>query len=433
MVRLRPALQRDALRSVAALFGGNLISSMLGVLGGLLAARFLGPEDTGLFRSYGIPLTYLAPLHLGTFDGLWRQLPYYSGKGMPDRADSLSSSAGAWNVGVSGIVCVGFVSAALAALTRGDLRGFAGWSSQAICAWGVFYGGYLGTTYRTIRHFSLLARNQLIQAIVNFAAVFLVPVLGFFGLCLRSAVPAAAGVVLMHRGRPYRGRYAVARGDLVEVIKVGLPFSAWGGLNTSIWQATEAALALKFAGPTGLGLFAVASVMRDAMNVLPAAVQQVLMPSVVERYAREGSVRGVTVWSVIPTLVTTGITAALAVIAALLLGVAVPWGLPKYAAGVPLMRVCLWFAVISAASLPLNTLFATGRAWSVGRGIILGWIVFPATTVLLAPVLGGVIAVAVGSLAGRTARTLAAYAEIAVLSHGESSARRSLNGSASME
>ena len=72
------------------------------------------------------------------------------------------------------------------------------------------------------------------------------------------------------------------------------------------------------------------------------------------------------------------------------------------------MKVCLWFAVIHAASLPLNTLFATGRSWTVGRGVILGWIVFPAATLLLMPSVGGVIAVALGSLAGRTVRTLAA-------------------------
>ena len=83
------------------------------------------------------------------------------------------------------------------------------------------------------------------------------------------------------------------------------------------------------------------------------------------------------------------------------------------------MKICLWFSVVHAAFLPMNTLFATGRAWLYGRSVIPGIIVFSLATYLLYPAIGGLMAVAVGSLLGRAARTLAAYVDLVALTRRE--------------
>lgn len=415
----RLSTYRPVLGSVVALFSGNLAASILGALGGLLVARFIGPEEAGRFRTYTIPLLYLTFLHLGTFDGLWRQIPFYTGRNRPDRVEAVASAAGAWNLLISAGASVAFCGLAAAALLRGDLHGFGGWLSQVLCAWGVYYAGYLRATYRTIHQFVSLARAQLLQSALSFALVFVVPFLGFFGLCLRGAIPAVAGAGLLHWGRPLRIRYRLDREALGEVVRVGLPFSLWGSLNTSIWAATESALMLSLGGLTGLGLLAVAAVIRDGLNVLPQSVYQVLTPRVVEAYAREGSVRSAQSRAVV---VTAGLTLTMVVVVAIgsyLLGLLVPLAIPKYAQGVPLMKVCLWFSVLEAASLPFNALFATGRSWLWGRGVLVGLAVFPLSAYLLAPAMGGMMAVGLGSLLGRAARTLVGYLELAVLTRKE--------------
>lgn len=413
------ARNRQLLGSIAALFGGNMTASLLGAIGGLLVARFLGPEVTGHFRVFTIPLTYLTFLHLGTFDGLWRQIPYFSARNEQAKVESLTSAAGAWNALVSGAFSAVFLGLALAALVRGDTFGVAGWLSQVLCCWSVFYGGYLSATYRTIHQFVALAKIQLTQAIMNFSLVLLVPFLGFFGLCIRASLPAAIGVYLFHRKRPLKVRPRWNAKVLWEVVRVGLPFSFWGSLYTSVWSATESALMLSLGGLKGLGLFAVASVIREGMNVLPQSVYHVMTPRVVEAYAREGSVRRANARSLLVTAGLTGTMVILVLICSYLLGVLVPLAIPKYVDGIPLMRASLWFSVLQAAALPFNTLFATGRSWLYGRGVIAGMVVFPVAAYLLAPVLGGILAVAVGSLCGRAARTLVAYAELAVLNRRE--------------
>jgi len=83
------------------------------------------------------------------------------------------------------------------------------------------------------------------------------------------------------------------------------------------------------------------------------------------------------------------------------------------------MKVCLWFPVVQAAFLPMNTLFATGRPWLFGRSVIAGIIVFAIATYLLLPVTGGLLAVAAGSLLGRAARTIAGYVDLIALTRRE--------------
>ncbi len=289
--RTRITNNRQVFRSVVALFSGNMAASLLCALGGLLVARFLGPEVTGRFRVFTIPLTYLVVLHIGTFDGLHREIPYYSGKMMPGKVDELASSSGAWNILISIVVSLGFVICAVYSLWRHDFYGVAGWLSQAFFCWGIFYNGYLGATYRTINQFVSMARIQLAQSVLTFGLVLLVPFFKFYGLCIRTAIPAVLGVWLYHRNRPLKMPYRLDWMALRDVVKVGLPFSFWGSLDSSVWLATESALMLSLGGITALGLFSVAAVMREGMSILPQAINQVMAPRVVESYAKEGSIR----------------------------------------------------------------------------------------------------------------------------------------------
>jgi hypothetical protein len=259
----------------------------------------------------------------------------------------------------------------------------------------------------------------MVQTVLTFGMVFLLPFLRFYGLCARVAFPSFLAVWLFHRNRPLRVSYRFDTKALSELFKIGLPFSFWGNLYTSVWTATESALVLFLGGVSALGLFSVAVVMRSAMNGVPMSVWQVLTPRVVTTLARDGSMRNANARIVWVTAWLTGFMVVLAVVVSFLLDIFVPHAIPMYVAGIPVMKICLWFPVVQAAFLPMNTLFATGKAWLYGRSVIAGLVVFPLATYLLYPAIGGLLAVAVGSLLGRTARTLAAYVDLAALTRRE--------------
>jgi O-antigen/teichoic acid export membrane protein len=260
-----------------------------------------------------------------------------------------------------------------------------------------------------------MARIQVVQNVVSLAIVFTLPLLKFYGLCARSAIPSALGVWLYHRKRPLRIACRFDARALKDVIKVGLPFSLWGSLDTSLWVATESALILYFAGTRALGLFAVAVAIREVLVVLPQAVHQVLAPRLVESFAREGNSRKTNSKTMLLSLALAGLMTAVVLVITLTLDWLVPRVIPMYAAGIPLIKLCLWFCVVAAATIPSATLFAAGRPWLFGSGVLIGFAVFPIAAYLLVPFLGGAVAVVAGSLIGRTARVLTAYVEIVLL------------------
>lgn len=415
----RISRNRQAIRSVSALLGSRMTSSVLTAVGGFFIARFLGPEETGAFRAFTIPLTYLAVLHLGTNDGLWRQIPYHAGKNNPERVESIASVAGAFMLSLSVVISFGFTCLAVFSLFHDNFYGFFGWLAQAVFCWEVFYGSYLMSTYRTMDHFVTMARAQVVRTVLTFGMVFLLPFIKFYGLCARLSLPSGLLVWLYHRHRPIKVPYRFDMRILKELLGIGFPYSCWGSIYTSAWIATESALILSWSGVTALGLFSVAYLLRSAVNSLPQSIYQVLTPRVVTAFAEDGSIRSANrriVW------VTAGLTGFMVVFAmggALLLDLLVPTLIPKYAAGIPIMKVALWFPVVEAAFLPMNTLFATGRPWLYGRSVIPGVIVFVSSTYLMLPSVGGLPAVVMGSLFGRAARTIAAYVDLYLLTRNE--------------
>jgi O-antigen/teichoic acid export membrane protein len=388
-------------------------------VGGILVARFVGPEINGQFRLFTIPLMYLTFLHLGTFDGINRQIPFYIGRDRPDHIEKLASTAGAWNLGVTIVVASIFLLCALWGLLRGNRVDAVGWLSQALTCAVIFYGGYLGSTYRTLNNFVVLARIQLIQAAIAFCLVFTVALWGFYGLCLRSAAPAVLAIWLYHRARPLRMSLRFDLAAFKEVVKIGMPLCFWGTLYTSLWLAAEYSLMLHYGGLKGVGLFAVAVIMRESLLILPQSFHQVFMPRVVESYARQGGVANAVKLMFLAAGSLSLFMVIIILIISVLLNYFVPFFIPKYIDGLSLMKVCLWLAVIQSASLPLDGLVATGQSWLYGKGILAGLITFPFAVYVLDPLVGGIMAVAIGSLIGRLVRTIVAYFDLLILTRRE--------------
>lgn len=411
---------RSAIKSIGALASGNLVGSLLGAVGGILVARFIGPDVNGQFRLFTIPLMYLTFLHLGTFDGLSRQIPFFIGQNRSDHVEKIASAAGAWNLFVTSVVASVFLLLAFWGLLQGNYADAVGWLSQALTCASIFYGCYLAATYRTLNNFVVLARIQLIQSMLAFCLVFTVALWGFYGLCMRSAVPAVLAVWLYHRARPLRMRLRFDFVAFKEVVKIGMPLCFWGTLYTSLWMAAEYSLMLHFGGVKSVGLFSIAVIMRESLLILPQSVNQVFMPRVIESYAREGGVRGAAQRTFKAAGTLTFFMVMVVLVISVLLNYFVPLFIPKYVDGLPLMKVCIWFAVIHAASLPLNGLVATGRSWLYGKGVLAGLLAFPLAVYLLNPLIGGMLAVVVGSLFGRLTRTVVAYIDLLILMRKES-------------
>lgn len=400
------------LKSISALAGSNLLGSILAAIGGVLVARYVDPTENGEFRVFGIPLMYLSFLHLGTLDGISRQIPFFSAKGDIAYVEKIAAASGAWNAFIASVVAAGFVVLEIFALWSGDTKAGMGWLTQSIVCFAIFYGGYISATYRTLHGFVGLARIQLIQTVIGFIFVAAVISWGFYGLCLRAAVPGLLGIFLFHKSRPLKVKLEFDRGALWDVMKVGLPLCLWSSIYNPLWIAAESTLIHEFGGATALGYFAVAIIVKESVCIIPQAFNQVFMPRIVESFSKAGSISTGIRQTILSTALLVPSMAAVAGIASVALSFAVPKIIPMYTNGLPIMQALLLHGVLQAASLPLNSLVANGRIWLYGRGVLVGVFVFGTSVYLLEPIIGGVMAVAYGSIIGRSARISAGYFEL---------------------
>ena len=199
------ARHRSMIYLAGSLAGGNVLASLLRVIGGLVQARLVTPNVLGLFSSVGLVQGYLPFLHLAIPNGLNRELPYFIGKGEHQRVRELAGAAQAWALLTAGGVVFLMLGGAVWCLVRGDLWLAAAWVSNAFLAFYSFYGTfYLQTTYRTGHDFAKLAFANVVQNAVALVLVVLVALLSFYGLCLRAVLSSAAGLALLYYWRPLR-------------------------------------------------------------------------------------------------------------------------------------------------------------------------------------------------------------------------------------
>ncbi len=323
---------------VGSLAGGNVVSTCLNMVGGILVARLVAPATLGLFNGIGLVLRYAPLLQLGITTGLYRELPYYIGKGEPNRARAIAATAQGWALVVGGLVSAVLFGIGGWQFLRGEHWLAAAWSTQAILAVFLFYKtSYLLATYRTSHEFARVALVGVVESSATFALIVLVAVLGFYGLCLRAAVAGAIGTALLHYWRPVRVRPRLNLGDMKRLLFVGAPILAAGQLY-QLWTVINSTLVFRLAGAEGMGLYSLVGMAGSALGILPLAVAQVLFPRMTEQFGRTGSVRGSLRVAVKPVMITTIGLIPIVLMAQWMVEPAIRLVVPRYVDAVPAVR-----------------------------------------------------------------------------------------------
>lgn len=291
MTDKEPVIKKLSMRKLIAVFaGGNFISMILRLAGGFLTARLSEPSVLGLFNGIGLVLGYAPFLQLGVLNGLNRELPYYIGAGDNERAQALAATAQAWALIVGGAVALGLLTFSVWHLINGRMDLAAGWFTNAIGAMLLFYGQmYLQVTYRTGGDFSRLAIMNVVQNASALLLVWMVWLFSFYGLCLRSIIVGAINMILLWKWRPYKIKPNWDHKHFNQLLKIGAPIFFTGQIY-GWWMITDSALVLKFAGIKGLGLYQLANMAGQAVEVLPNALAQICYPRMAEEYGRSNSI-----------------------------------------------------------------------------------------------------------------------------------------------
>jgi O-antigen/teichoic acid export membrane protein len=286
MISLSALRQSKTVRTIAVFATGNMVAMLLGVVGSLVQARYVAPEDMGIFRTFGILIGYLTFLHLGVFDGLQREIPLQLGRENRPKAEQAASACLSWItvITVAGVVL--FLAMAVKAACFHEWMQFWGWLAYLPMIVMTFYGGYLGTTFRTGHQFVTYSNANVIQAVVSTLVLPLLPFLGYYGACLRIAAGSLTNLLLLHRWRPMKVLPRLDWPNFWEIIRVGLPLAGTGYVATALWTSVEGSLMLEFFGLKVLGLYTAAVFVRTVVVLVAQNMNQVLTVKICEQYGR---------------------------------------------------------------------------------------------------------------------------------------------------
>lgn len=375
--------RRSLGRLVMILAGGNIIASILRMLGGLFTARLVEPAVLGVFNGMGLVLGYLPFLQLGIMNGLARELPYHVGRGEQGRAMELSAAGQAWALLLGCLTLSVFLALGAWHALHGAWQNAAGWASYGVGGWLLFYGTYyLEITYRTSGDFARLSFVTVVQAVCGVLLLVAVWLLDFYGLCLRFLAVGLIGFGLLWHFRPVRVRPRFSFLNLKHLLRVGAPIFFVAQISTW-WTVLNHTAILKFIGTKGFGMFALSIIATDSLSIIPIAVIQVTYPKIAQLYGETGRIRPLIEYLWRPTALLVLGMVPITVIAWVLLPPVARLALPRYVEGIPAAQWGILVAFLFSFHSPNSVFIAVGKIGYYLVAIVTGMLVHGVALFLL--------------------------------------------------
>jgi len=274
---------RKVVANMAWLFADRFMQMGLGLLIGIWVARYLGPEQLGVFN-YAIAFVSLFnPLTtLGLDSIVVRDLAQDSSR----KHEILGT---AWLLKLlSGLLTL-LLTTAIISLLRPDDR---------LTHWlvGIIAAGTIFQSFETIdfwfrsqieSKYTVFAKNiaYIIAAIIKIALIQMQsPLVGF--ACIKAgdiALSALALLFVYHR-----------QGQLITLWRVNLPIAqkllkdSWpvifSGISIYIYAQIDQVMLGQMAAPSSLGIYSVSVKLSEVFNIIPTVIYSSLLPALVKKY-----------------------------------------------------------------------------------------------------------------------------------------------------
>jgi len=261
------------------------------MLGGLIAARHLSPEEFGAVQAVLLIPAYVGFMQFGVFNGLNRNLPLFRAKGEPEKAQRFVNASAR----VARYVAFGGAFIALAVvlvlLLRAD-NALLGYVALFLIP-GLFFAPlklHQDTVFRGMREFERLGKNLHITNFWNLLCSVSTSVIGVTGLAIRIGTQSLLGWILLLRNPPLKEEKTASWKDIRTLSAVGMPMLISGVIFTWLAAADRTVIAT-FLTAEDLGYFALAGIAMNALKVFPDSINQLLYPRVAHAYGLAGSSR----------------------------------------------------------------------------------------------------------------------------------------------
>lgn len=333
----------------------QVIYNVLRLIAGFLVVRIIAPEIYGLFSGVGVFLGYVMMGHIGTLNGLGRELPFQLGKGN-DKLVNDYANTGYW---IS--IFIGFIAFLLFSFLAiksyfymHDFNLMLVYATYAIIAFfHITNNAYLPVLYRTNSDFELLSKINIISAIVNIITVLLVYHFAFYGLLGRAVILIIIRFLLLYHFRPLKIKPKIDLNSFKVLLKVGLPIYAVGQVRP-LWATIQNNILFSVGGALQFGYYALVNIINGAIGVIPVAFNQVVYPRMAIQSGKGLGKNEILSQVKKPTFFQFVLLLSVAIIGAIVLPYIIPLILPKYSHGIEAAQWAFFIPVIQSLGLVNN-------------------------------------------------------------------------------
>jgi O-antigen/teichoic acid export membrane protein len=392
----------------------NIFASVIGVIGTLIQARYIAPEELGYFRSFEIWTGYVFFLHLGIFGAFQRYYPYYIGKGKMQKANEVSRISLTWNILISFIVGGLFLVFAAVSLFHNNWKASLAWVVQAIIIWGYFYGGHLSILFNSTHNFKSLSKSTFLSTFITSLTLPIFLIWPYIAMVLRSGLGSAVRMIYMHilSQRFSRIKFAFKPMAWFKLAKDGFPMFTASYMSGIGWETLEKTIVFYYIGTHGLGLWSISIMLLTMAKLVPQSVTAIYIPRIIEGYGKTHDTKYVLRLCIRPMLITTPLIILLYFSLIITLPSLIPIIMPKYVEAIPIIGIMLLNLVIEIFILPYSLLIVMGKILQQNLASIIGLISFFLLGLFSIQYGYGLLGIIIASFIGKLVRLILVYTYI---------------------
>lgn len=335
-------------KTLAFVTFANLTNSVIAIVTGLIVARWMIPEELGVFNSFSIFTSYIILAQLGIPSGLSRELPFYFGKNEPGKAQEFASTAKYFLLLISVIVfSICFFASIYFFICNNFTYALGALVVGATSFQGIYISKYLKVLYRSEKHFYFLSKINFINSIVNLISLILVYKFLFYGLCFRALLIVLVDWYFTNKWKPLVAKASFNWSNFKELSKVGMPMYIVSNIY-SLWPTFQRTYVLSVLGVKGLGIYALANVVQNMLSTFNNTISSMSFPQMSKAYGEGKKIKEIMLIPLKPFLISIVVYSLMLIIGWSLLPQVVDWLLPNYIDGVPAAQWMFVVALISS-------------------------------------------------------------------------------------
>jgi O-antigen/teichoic acid export membrane protein len=336
--------------------GGSVAKAFAQMIVGFVVAKFVAPDDFGLWNTITLALTYSLFLQAGLINGLNRELPFVLGKDDVEGAKKMAGTVQTFTLIISLIVLLGGGGYVLFADIQNPklLYGIIGMTIIIILN---YYQNYLFSTFRSKSSFLNLSILQVTHAGVNLLTLVLVFYFSYYGWVLKSVIVSLVYVTFMHFLRPFKVKFLWDKASLNKLMSVGLPIFGLAYIE-SLASTIDRLLLLKYTDLKTLGIYSFGFYVFTSFSILPSSIASYIYPKMTYNFSKTGD--RLIIWGYVRkiTLLLFTILLPIAIVGYFLCPILIDYFFPAYKDSIHLMQIFLFAAVFSGSVIGVNALWS---------------------------------------------------------------------------